>query len=84
MITNNTPILDLHGESVDIAKVLINDFIRDNYKMKIKQVIIVHGIGTKKLLKATQESLKKNKYVENYKINNFNIGETIVNIKPSD
>ena len=68
----NLPTLDLHGENREISTVLINDFIEDNYKMKNKKVIIIHGLGTKILLKNTQEVLKKNKYVESYKIDNFN------------
>ena len=73
--------LDLHGESSEISKVLINDFIKDNYKMKKEKVIIIHGIGTQKLLRTTQEVLSKNKYVEAYKLDNFNLGQTIVTLK---
>jgi dsDNA-specific endonuclease/ATPase MutS2 len=38
----------------------------------------VHGNGTGKIKKITQEVLKKNPYVESYKIDNFNSGMTIV------
>ena len=77
----NLPTLDLHGETRDIAKVLINEFIEDNYKMKNTKVIIIHGVGTKTLLKETQNTLKRNKYVLEYKIDNFNAGQTIVTLK---
>lgn len=77
----NLPTLDLHGETRDIAKVLINEFIEDNYKMKNRKVIIIHGVGTKTLLKETQKTLKTNKYVLEYKIDNFNTGQTIITIK---
>ena len=77
----NLNTLDLHGETAEISKVLIKDFIYDNYKMKQEKVVIIHGVGTKKLLKTTQEVLSKNKYVENYKIDNFNLGQTIVLLK---
>ena len=77
----NLPTLDLHGETRDIAKVLINEFIEDNYKMKNEKVIIIHGVGTKTLLKETQKTLKTNKYVLEYKIDNFNAGQTIVTLK---
>ena len=77
----NLPTLDLHGETKDIAKVLINEFIEDNYKMKNTKVIIIHGVGTKTLLKETQKTLKNNKYVLEYKIDNFNTGQTIVTLK---
>ncbi len=78
---NNLNTLDLHGESSDISKVLIEEFIEDNFKMKNKQIIIIHGLGTKKLLHTTQEVLKNNKYVEEYKLDNFNSGQTIVKLK---
>ena len=77
----NLPTLDLHGETRDIAKVLINEFIEDNYKMKNTKLIIIHGVGTKTLLKETQNTLKNNKYVLEYKIDNFNTGQTIVTLK---
>ena len=79
----NLNTLDLHGETSDVSKVLINEFIEDNYKMKNKKILIIHGVGTKKLLKTTQEVLSKNKYVESYKIDNFNSGQTIVTLKSS-
>ena len=77
----NLPTLDLHGETRVIAKVLINEFIEDNYKMKNNKVLIIHGLGTKTLLKETQNTLKNNKYVLEYKIDNFNTGQTVVTIK---
>lgn len=76
----NLPTLDLHGETKDISKVLINEFIEDNYKMKNYKIVIVHGIGKKVLLKTTQDVLKHNGKVESYKIDNFNTGQTIVNL----
>ncbi len=81
MMLYNVPKLDLHGLDRDYAKILINEFIEDNYKMKNKQVQIVHGNGTGILRKTTQETLKKNKYVEEYKIDNFNSGTTVVKLR---
>ncbi len=81
MILSNTPKLDLHGYERDYAKMLIEEFIKDNYKMKNYEVLIVHGNGTGVLRKTTQETLRKNKYVEDYKLDNFNTGCTIVKIK---
>ena len=43
---SNLPTLDLHGTDRDYARVLINDFIKDNYNSKNNKVIIVHGVGT--------------------------------------
>lgn len=85
MITlySNLPSLDLHGLDRDYARILINDFIRDNYKMKNYQVIIVHGNGTGILKKLTQDVLTKNNLIESFKIDNFNTGITIVTIRKS-
>ena len=78
---NTLPTIDLHGYDRDYARICINDFIEDNYKQKKDTIIIVHGIGTGILRKITQETLKKNKYVDSYKIDNFNSGATIVKLK---
>ena len=78
---SNLPSLDLHGLDRDYARILINDFILDNYKLKNRKVIIVHGIGTGIIRKTTMETLKNNKYVETYKLDNFNSGTTIVELK---
>ena len=78
---SNLPSLDLHGLDRDYARILINDFILDNYKLKNRKVIIVHGIGTGIIRKTTMETLKNNKYVETYNLDNFNSGTTIVELK---
>jgi len=78
---SNLPSLDLHGIDRDYAKILINDFIRDNFIAKNYKVIIIHGNGTGIIKKTTQETLHRNKYVESYKIDNFNSGMTIVEIR---
>ena len=78
---SNLPSLDLPGLDRDYARILINDFILDNYKLKNRKVIIVHGIGTGIIRKTTMETLKNNKYVETYKLDNFNSGTTIVELK---
>ena len=77
----NYPKLDLHGLDRDYARILINDFVSDNYKMKKDIIIIIHGNGTGILKKTTQEVLKRNKLVSNFKIDNFNAGQTIVTLK---
>lgn len=80
MLYNNLPSLDLHGIDRDYARILINDFINDNYNIKQTKVVIIHGIGAGIIRKTTQEVLKKNKLVLNYKIDNFNPGMTVVDI----
>lgn len=77
---NYLPSLDLHGIDSEYAKILINDFINDNYKLKEKRVIIIHGNGQGIIKKATQTILKNNKLVKEFKIDNFNNGMTIVDL----
>ena len=81
MLYSHLPTLDLHGMDREYAAILINDFIADNYQMKEEKVIIIHGIGSGILKKATQDTLKKNQLVDSYKIDNFNVGMTVVTLK---
>lgn len=73
--------LDLHGETREIARILIEEFIRDSIKMGEEKVKIIHGIGTGVLKKEVQKVLKNNKNVEKSYIDFFNIGQTIVILK---
>ena len=77
----NLPSLDLHGMDRDYARILINDFILENYKFKNNKVVIIHGNGTGIIKRTTQTVLKTNKYVEDYFIDNFNDGMTVVTIR---
>lgn len=77
----NIPQLDLHGLDREYSVILINDFILDNYKLSNQYVRIVHGNGQGILRKATQDTLNKNKYVKEFKLDMFNSGSTIVELK---
>ncbi len=81
MITSNTPRLDLHGEVVAMVEVLVNQFIEDNRLLKNEYIIIIHGKSTNILTEEVHNVLKKNKFVLKYYKNNWNLGETIVQIK---
>lgn len=74
------PSLDLHGFDREYARIKINEFIEENCKLKNKKVLIIHGNGTGILKKTTQETLRRNKKVISYKIDNFNSGTTIVEL----
>ena len=63
-----------------IARVMINDFINDNIKMKNETILIVHGIGEGIIKSTTLETLKKNKKVIDFKIWPFNIGCTVAKL----
>ena len=78
---DHLPSIDLHGFDRDYARIMINEFIEDNHKLKNETIVIIHGNGTGTIKKTTQDVLKNNKYVKEYKINNFNTGMTIVTLK---
>ena len=75
------PHLDLHGETVESSKFLINTFINDNIKLKNNKIVIIHGRSTGILRKATQDALKNSKNVLKYNIDPLNDGQTIVILK---
>ena len=43
---NNYPKLDLHGEYLDNAIILVREFITDNIILKNEYIVVIHGIGT--------------------------------------
>ena len=77
---SSMPELDLHGETRDSARVLVKEFINDNYKMKSYEIAIVHGIGTGILKKEVHKVLKESKLVQAYGLDNFNSGCTLVRL----
>lgn len=81
MFISSLPKLDLHGFDRETARVAIEDFIKENIKLKNKEFIIVHGIGSGILKVTTHETLKRNKNVTDYMICYNNVGSTIVRIK---
>ena len=81
MITSKTPKLDLHGEIVAMVDALVSEFVHDNKLMKNEYIIIIHGKSTNILTKEVHRILRNNKDVLEYKLNNWNLGETIVRLK---
>ena len=81
MITSKTPKLDLHGEIVSMVEALVNTFIHDNKIQKNEYIIIIHGKSTNILTKEVHRIIKGNQDVLEYKLNNWNLGETIVRLK---
>lgn len=74
------PKIDLHGYDRETARVAINDFISDNYKLKQEIFVIIHGIGSGVLRKTTNDTLKQNKKVIEFKTFYYNQGCTLVRI----
>lgn len=81
MITHKTPRLDLHGEEKALVYALVTEFIKDNYKMGNKEIVVIHGKSTNILTKEVHNVLKENVLVKKYCLNNWNVGETIINLK---
>ncbi len=84
VFSSSLPALDLHGEIRDSARVLINEFINDNYILRNDKIVIIHGVGTGALKEETTEILKRNKYVLEYHVNHFNVGCTLVYLRKRD
>ncbi len=77
---NQYPVLDMHGFDRDYARIMIDEFIHDCYVMQSRKAIIIHGVGSGILRKKTQEVLKRNRYVSDFKLDIFNEGQTIVSL----
>lgn len=80
IFTESLPKIDLHGLDRDTARVFVNDFIKENMKLKNEIFIIVHGIGNGILRQEVHKTLSKNKLVQEYKTLYNNNGSTIVKI----
>lgn len=78
---DNLPKLDLHGFTKDEANMYINDFIKDNIKLKNEFVVIVHGLGSGALRLQTKETLNYNKNVLEFKTYYYNQGCTLVKLR---
>lgn len=80
LFIDSLPHLDLHGFDRDYARLKINEFIEDNYKMGNQFIVIVHGVGSGILRNETMQTLKSNKKVIDYQIYRANIGCSIAKI----
>ena len=81
MLYKNLPTIDLHGEDRIGAIVKTKEFINDNIKLKNKLIIVIHGIGKGILKTEIHKYLKTDKNVLNYKLDIFNKGITIIELK---
>ncbi|MDE6284223.1 MAG: Smr/MutS family protein [Bacilli bacterium] len=80
LITSKTPKLDLHGEISSMVEVLVTEFINDHYLQNHSIVRIVHGKSKQILKNEVHRVLKKNDKVVQFKLNTWNLGETLVEI----
>jgi len=81
VLTSRSPKIDVHGETYDSVSLILSQFVDDNYKLGNRVIVIVHGKGEGILKKRIHELLKVNKKVERYYLNNWNLGETVIELK---
>ena len=81
MYNSKSPTLNVHGETRDTVVFVVNDFIKDNYKLKVPYIGIIHGYSSTILKNKVHELLKNNKLVDSYKVDIFNPGLTIIKLK---
>ena len=75
------PSIDLHGYDRVSARIKTEEFINDSVKLRNKRVVIIHGKGMGIVKEEVYKVLKNNTNVSNYKLDGFNTGVTVVDIK---
>ncbi len=81
---NLSPEIDVRGETVDSAELLIDKFLDDAVLSSIGVVRIIHGKGTGLLRKGIHSFLKTRPYVKSYRLGVFGEGDagvTVVELK---
>lgn len=81
MLYSNLPSIDLHGMDKVFAVIKVKEFILDNYKLNNKLILIIHGKGSYILKNEIHKHLKNNDLVISYKVDLFNDGVTVVELK---
>ncbi len=75
-----SPELDVRGETVDTACILIDKFLDDAIMSSLGQVRIVHGKGTGQLRTGIHRYLKTLSYVKSYRLGVFGEGDSGVTV----
>lgn len=76
--------INVIGETVANATLIVDKFLDDCYLAKLQTVRIVHGKGTGKLKSGIHQFLKTNPHVKSYRMGTFGEGEmgvTVVELK---
>ncbi|MBO6016366.1 MAG: endonuclease MutS2 [Lachnospiraceae bacterium] len=79
-----SPELNLLGKTVDEALAVLDKYLDDAYVSHLNMVRIVHGKGTGALRSAVHAHLKRQSYVDSFRLGEFGEGDagvTIVNFK---
>jgi len=72
--------LDIRGQDVETAIMLLEKFIDDAVLASLHEIRIIHGKGTGVLRKGVQGYLKKQKRVKSYRLGSFGEGDAGVTI----
>lgn len=72
--------IDVRGETVDTAVMIIDKFLDDAMLSSLSQVRIIHGKGTGLLRKGIHAYLKKLSYVKSYRLGTFGEGDAGVTV----
>ena len=75
-----SPELNLLGKTVDEALSLLDKYLDDAYVSHLPTVRIVHGKGTGALRNAVHSHLKRQKYVDSFRLGEFGEGDAGVTI----
>lgn len=76
--------LDLHGQAVDDALIVLDKYLDDAFLSGLNTVTIVHGRGTGTLRKGVQNYLRTHPHVQNLRSGDYDeggVGATIVTLK---
>ena len=81
MFNSYSPVLNVHGETRDTVVYFLESFIRDNFKLGNVYIGVIHGRSSNILRNRVHELLKKNRYVDSFRIDIWNPGMTIIKLK---
>ena len=74
------PELDIRGMMADEADLVVERYIDNAYRAKLKTVTIIHGKGTGALRTAVQGMLRRNRLVKSFRLGRYGEGETGVTV----
>lgn len=72
--------LDIRGMMADEADLVVERYIDNAYRAKLKTVTIIHGKGTGALRAAVQNMLRRNRLVKSFRLGRYGEGETGVTV----
>ena len=81
MFNSHSPVLNVHGETCDTVVYFLESFIRDNVKLGNVYIGVIHGRSSNILRNRVHELLKKNRYVDSFRIDIWNPGMNIIKLK---